>query len=53
VGLVVNELLTNSFKYAFGGRGRGVITVECLPGSENRYGVVIADDGAGLPEGLV
>jgi hypothetical protein len=50
VGLVVNEVLTNSFKYAFEGRGHGVITIECLRQSEDRYRVVIADDGVGLPE---
>lgn len=53
VGLVVNELLTNSFKHAFGGRDRGVITVECVRHGEDRYRVVIADDGVGLPEGGV
>lgn len=53
VGLVVNELLTNSFKHAFGGRGSGVITIECLRSHEDRYRVVVADDGAGLPEGVV
>jgi PAS domain S-box-containing protein len=52
VGLVVNELLTNSFKYAFSGRGGGVITVECLRSGEDRYRLVIADDGVGLPEGV-
>jgi two-component sensor histidine kinase len=52
VGLVVNEVLTNSFKYAFEGRGHGVITIECLRQSEDRYRVVIADDGVGLPEGI-
>src|SRR5205823_5853021 len=52
VGLVVNELLTNSFKYAFGGRGRGVVTVECLRNGEHRYRVVVADDGAGFPQGV-
>ncbi|MEA3074181.1 MAG: hypothetical protein QOD29_5627 [Alphaproteobacteria bacterium] len=53
VGLVVNELLTNSFKHAFGGRGSGVITVECLHQSRDRYRVVVADDGAGLPVDMV
>jgi two-component sensor histidine kinase len=52
VGLVVNEVLTNSFKYAFEGRGHGVITIECLRQSEDRYRVVVADDGVGLPEGI-
>ena len=53
VGLVVNELLTNSFKHAFGGRGSGVITIECLRKHEERYRIVVADDGAGLPEGII
>jgi PAS domain S-box-containing protein len=52
VGLVVNEILTNSFKHAFCGRGHGVITVECRRQGEDRYRVVIADDGSGLPEGV-
>lgn len=53
VGLLVNELLTNSFKHAFGDRGSGVITVECLRKAEDRYRVVVADDGAGLPEDAI
>jgi PAS domain S-box-containing protein len=49
VGLLVNELLTNAFKHAFGGRGRGVITVECLHAGQDRYRVLVADDGVGFP----
>ncbi len=30
VGLLVNELLTNAFKYAFDGRESGTLTVRCL-----------------------
>src|SRR5205823_8310296 len=51
VGLLVNELLTNSFKYAFNGRGNGTLTLRCLHEGENKYRVVVADDGVGLPEG--
>jgi PAS domain S-box-containing protein len=53
VGLIVNELLTNAFKHAFGGRGHGVITVECLRHGEERYRVAVADDGVGLPDGVL
>jgi PAS domain S-box-containing protein len=53
VGLVVNELLTNAFKHAFGGRGHGVITMECLRKGQDRYRVVVADDGVGLPSDVV
>lgn len=51
VGLVVNEVLTNSFKYAFDGREQGVITIECLRATDDRYRVLIADDGIGLSKG--
>jgi PAS domain S-box-containing protein len=51
-GLIVNELLTNAFKHAFGGRGNGLITVECLRSGEERCRVVVADDGMGLPDGV-
>jgi PAS domain S-box-containing protein len=52
VGLLVNELLTNAFKYAFRGRDNGGITVRCLHEDENRYRIVVADDGVGLPDGV-
>ena len=50
VGLLVNELLTNAFKYAFPGRSGGIVTVRCLQGDKDHYRVVVADDGVGLPE---
>jgi PAS domain S-box-containing protein len=52
VGLAVNELLTNAFKYAFVGRDRGVITLACLREEPDRYHVIVADDGIGLPPGI-
>jgi two-component sensor histidine kinase len=51
VGLLVNELLTNSFKYAFNGQEAGTLTVRCLRVAEDQYRIVVADDGIGLPEG--
>jgi two-component sensor histidine kinase len=51
VGLAVNELLTNAFKYAFAGRESGVITLQCLRTDHDAYRVVIADDGVGMPKG--
>jgi PAS domain S-box-containing protein len=52
VGLLVNELLTNAFKYAFNGRDGGILTVRCLHEEKDRYRIVVADDGIGLPEGV-
>ncbi len=50
LGLLVNELLTNAFKYAFAGRGTGNITLRCLHEDDIHYRVIVADDGLGLPE---
>jgi two-component sensor histidine kinase len=52
VGLLVNELLTNAFKYAFAAGEGGVLTLECAHLEEGHCRVVVADDGVGLPEGV-
>jgi PAS domain S-box-containing protein len=51
-GLLVNELMTNAFKYAFAGANGGTITLQCLHEAEDRYRIVVADDGVGLPDGV-
>lgn len=48
-GLIVNELLTNSFKYAFPEQRRGEILVALRCGTDNRVKLTVADDGIGLP----
>ena len=50
-GLVVNELLTNTLKHAFKGRDGGSITLHSTTDAAGGCLVVVADDGAGLPEG--
>jgi two-component sensor histidine kinase len=52
VGLLVNELMMNSFKYAFTGRDQGTLRIECLCEDEQRYRIVVSDDGAGFPSGI-
>lgn len=51
-GLLVNELVTNSFKHAFPGECRGEIVIELgeTQSGDIRFGV--ADDGIGLPPGV-
>jgi PAS domain S-box-containing protein len=49
-GLVVNELLTNSLKHAFGGRDGGTVTLHSLVDRDGCR-VIVADDGRGLDEG--
>tara|TARA_R110000868_G_scaffold408293_3_gene690964 strand:+ start:31956 stop:35024 length:3069 start_codon:yes stop_codon:yes gene_type:complete len=51
LGLLLNELFTNSFKYAFRGRKEGVIKV--LLGAHNDYlKVTYEDDGVGFDSGI-
>lgn len=48
LGLLINEVISNSFKYAFTGREEGTIIVH-LSGSENDgMHLLIGDDGVGL-----
>ena len=49
IGLILNEFLTNSFKYAFG-HGRGQFSLQ-LGYEGNRAELVMADDGPGMAEG--
>jgi two-component sensor histidine kinase len=51
VGLVVNELLTNSLKHAFQGRPGGLISLHCTTDAKGGCRVRVADDGVGLPPG--
>jgi len=48
LGLILNEFVTNSLKYAFDGQG-GVIAVSVEVLEENQIRVRISDNGKGLP----
>ena len=48
LGLIVNEFVTNSLKYAFG-HGPGVISVELTRDEEGLMRLVLSDNGCGLP----
>ncbi len=51
-GLVVNELLTNALKHAFVNRSGGTISLHSLTEADGCR-IIIADDGVGLPEGVI
>jgi PAS domain S-box-containing protein len=50
IGIIVNELVTNSFKYAFYGTDEGSIEIKANRIPPNHLEIRVADDGAGLPE---
>ncbi|NOZ07357.1 MAG: GAF domain-containing protein, partial [FCB group bacterium] len=49
-GLVVNEILSNAFKYAFPNERRGTISISVTPLENNFLKIRISDDGIGLPD---
>jgi len=52
-GLILNELITNALTHAFAGRAQGRIRVSLQRADDGRHRLVVADDGIGVPEGLV
>jgi len=51
-GLIVNELLSNSLKYAFPGNRAGEISVRFRSCEDGRITLTVADTGVGLPSGF-
>lgn len=51
LGLIVNELVSNAYKYAFEKNSGGQITIEIRPVDSNNYQLRVADNGVGLPQG--
>jgi two-component sensor histidine kinase len=49
-GLIINELVTNSLKYAFTGGGDNKITIEVRQDGNGAYVMIISDNGVGLGE---
>jgi two-component system, sensor histidine kinase PdtaS len=52
LGLIINELLTNSFKYAFESVDNCNIEVSLINTKGEEYQLVVADNGKGLPVGF-
>lgn len=53
LGLIINEAITNSIKHAFPDNLEGTISVSLQLSSENRYKLIIKDDGIGIPDDFV
>lgn len=49
LGLIMNELLSNSFKYAFNDKPEGEITLEIRSEADGKYQLLYSDNGSGLP----
>lgn len=53
VGLIVNEILTNAFKYAFAGRKEGLISIRAERSADGNLLLYVSDNGCGFPEGKI
>jgi PAS domain S-box-containing protein len=51
LGLIINELVTNSLKFAFPEKVEGSVTVE-LKIKDGEHTLSVADDGVGIPENI-
>lgn len=51
LGIIINELMTNSIKYAFRGRTGGVLKIS-LALEGNKVVLKVQDDGIGIPESI-
>lgn len=52
VGLIINELISNSIKHAFPGERVGKVTIDFGETVGGTYTLVVSDDGVGLPQGF-
>jgi two-component sensor histidine kinase len=51
LGLIINEAITNAFKYAFPVARSGIVGVSLRQRADTLYELTIEDDGVGLPQG--
>ena len=48
-GLIINELITNSLKYAFPDERKGEVNISLCQNDENMIELIINDNGIGIP----
>jgi len=51
-GLIINELLSNSLKYAFPENRQGEINIRLRKSGESSYSLTISDNGVGIPDDI-
>lgn len=52
IGLILNELVSNAYKYAFAGTAQGRLNVQLKRTNEGICELRVADSGSGLPDGF-
>jgi PAS domain S-box-containing protein len=49
-GLLINEMVANSLKYAFPNQKNGEIKIELHSNNEDQFNLTVGDNGVGIPE---
>ncbi len=52
LGLILNELISNAYKYAFNDIEKGILEVEIAELGRGRYQLIVKDTGNGLPDSM-
>lgn len=53
MGIIINELLTNAYKYAFPAGGDGLIEISFMKTGDSEFELTFKDNGVGIPESIV
>jgi len=51
-GLIINELVSNSLKHAFPGGKEGEVYINLYSDKDNKYTLMVSDNGVGFPKDL-
>ena len=51
-GLLIDEMVANSMKYAFPNRKTGKINIELHSDNNNKFTLIVSDNGVGIPEAV-
>ncbi|MBF9251870.1 hypothetical protein I2I11_01040 [Pontibacter sp. 172403-2] len=52
LGLIINELISNTLKYAFPVGQKGLLHIQLKHNNNGHYTLTVSDNGRGLPEGF-
>lgn len=51
-GLIINELVSNAYKYAFNNSPKGEIYIELTAKKPGKYNLIVKDNGIGIPANI-
>ncbi|MEQ9619824.1 MAG: PAS domain S-box protein [Deltaproteobacteria bacterium] len=52
VGFIINELVSNSLKHAFGQENKGIVSIKLSSSGKEKITLEVSDNGDGLPKGF-